>query len=171
MGKAFIGVGANLDPEVNIRRALRLLSEKTRLLAVSSFYRAPAEGRPGQPDFLNGVVAIESDRGPRELKFGTLRGIEEALGRSRTEDKYAPRPIDLDLLLYGALSLRNPDLQLPSPDIERRAFVAVPLAELAPQLRLPGGGEPIAQIAARLAGSSMERLDAFTASLRVQLGQ
>lgn len=160
--KAFIGVGANLDPEANIRSALRLLAREMRVVALSTFYRAPAEGRPEQPDYVNGVVELETGLGPHELQQQVLRRIEAALGRQRSEDKFAARPIDLDLLLHCGIVLR-------SQEIERRAFVAIPLAELVPDLTLPGMHEPLRAIAARFAGSRLEKLGGFTEALRREL--
>lgn len=166
MARAFIGVGANLEPEANIRAALRLLSAHARVLAISTFYRTPAEGRPEQPDYYNGVVSVATDLPPESLKREVLRAIEQALGRKRTADPNAPRPIDLDLLLYDALQLRRGKLRLPSQDIERRAFVAVPLAEIAPDVLLPGSGAPIRAIAARFSGAPMAPLASLSDDLR-----
>src|SRR6516162_3229307 len=138
MARAFIGVGSNIGPEHNIRDALRRLAQSSHLASISTFYRTPAIGRPEAPDFYNGVVAIETDLPPVILKRTTLRGIETALSRHWSADKYAARTIDLDLLLYGDSVLSNDELTLPDPDILARAFIAVPLHEIAPDLILPG---------------------------------
>lgn len=159
MTRAFIGVGANIDPEANVRRALRLLARETAVVAISTFYRTPAEGRPEQPDYVNGVVEVETALGPRELVGRVLHGIEDALGRRRSEDRFAARPIDLDLLVHDGVALRV-------EEIEQRAFVAVPLAELAPELSLPDGQGPMSAVAARFAGSPMTRLEEFSESIR-----
>ena len=132
MTRAFIGVGSNISPEANIRQAMRLLARRVRLIAVSTFYRTPAEGRPEQPDYVNGVVVIDTDLPPDALKYDVLRPIERDLGRRRTADKLAPRPINLDILVFGSRRIRRPGLRLPADEIETRAFVAVPLAEVAP---------------------------------------
>lgn len=168
MTRAYVGVGSNIEPEANVRRALHLLAGKVRVLAVSTFYRTAAEGRPGDPDYVNGAVAIETSLSPEALK-GQLRGIEGALGRRRTVDKLAPRPIDLDLLLYGEQQARQADLVLPHPDIARRAFVAVPLAEIAPDIVLPGAGERLRDLAARWHRRSMVPLPHLTGDLRGEL--
>jgi 2-amino-4-hydroxy-6-hydroxymethyldihydropteridine diphosphokinase len=137
MARAFIGIGSNIDPEKNIRQALRQLAQAVRLTAISTFYREPALEHPDEPAFYNGVVAIETDSPPMRLKQDLLRRIGADLGRRRGSDKYASRPIDLDLLLYDDCVLSNNQLTLPDPDILARAFVAIPLSELAPDLLLP----------------------------------
>jgi 2-amino-4-hydroxy-6-hydroxymethyldihydropteridine diphosphokinase len=169
MARAFIGIGSNIDPEKNIRQALRRLTQAARLTAISMFYREPALGRPDDPAFYNGVVAIETDLPPLRLKQDLLRRIEADLGRRRTSDKYASRPIDLDLLLYDDCVLSNNELTLPDPDILERAFVAIPLCELAPDLLLPGSGLPIGRVAARFAVEDMECLPEYTRLLRNEL--
>ncbi len=140
MTRVFIGVGSNIAPESNIKAAIRLLAEKARLVDISTFYRTPAEGRPEQPDYLNGVLEIETNLAPEDLKKDVLRRIECELGRRRGADKYAARPIDLDILIYGTLEAQSKDLSLPSEDIKTRSFVAIPLAEIAPDLIVPGTG-------------------------------
>lgn len=165
---AYIGVGANISPEANIEAALTLLAVAVRPIALSTFYRTQAEGRPEQPDYLNGVVAIETDLPPRVLKDRVLGDIELTLGRQRSEDKYAARRIDLDLLLYGSLLMDTPELRLPAADIEQRAFVAVPLAEIAPDLKVPGTGLRVRDIAARFADVRMRPHLPFTNALRHQ---
>ncbi len=166
MTRAYIGVGSNISPKANVEAALALLTAEVRLMAISTFYLTPAEGRPEQPDYLNGVVAVETDLPALQLKQGVLAGIERRLGRQRGEDRYAARPIDLDLLLYDSLSSTTPELRLPAPDIEKRAFVAVPLAEIAPDLELPGTGLSAHAIAARFAEARMRPLVRFSQDLR-----
>src|SRR5262245_46662957 len=99
MPRAFIGIGSNIAPEKNIREALRMLAKSARIISISTFYREPAIDRPSEPDFYNGVVAIETDLAPTTLKLKLLRKIEADLGRRRSADKYASRTIDLDLLV------------------------------------------------------------------------
>jgi len=139
----FIGVGANIDPETNILAALEALSGTVRITGVSTFYRTEAIGRPSQPAYLNGVVRAETERPPRALKFEVLREIEAALGRVRTEDRYAARPIDLDVLIYGDAVLDEPGLELPDPEVRERPFLAAGIEEIAPGLRWPGTSERI----------------------------
>lgn len=98
-----------------------------------------------------------------------LRTIEAALGRRRSADKYASRTIDLDLLLYDEYVLSNNELSLPDPDIMERAFIAVPLYELAPDLVLPGSGIPIRQLAKQFSAENMKPLHEYTRRLRIEL--
>jgi len=118
MSRVFIAVGSNIEPEKNIRNALKLLARQFSVAGISTFYRTPAEGRPEQPPFVNGVVEIETDLHPADLQE-LLRRIETKLGRKRTADKFASRTIDLDIV---------------SDEEMGRPFVAVPLGELAPDL-------------------------------------
>jgi 2-amino-4-hydroxy-6-hydroxymethyldihydropteridine diphosphokinase len=165
MSRAYLAVGSNLDPEDHVRRALRLLREAVSVTAISTFYRTPPRGRPEQPDFLNGVVEVETDLPPRELRAG-LREIEARLGRVRTADKFAARTIDLDLIVYANV---KDELDLPDPEIAERNFLAVPLAELAPELRLPGRGETLAELAAALPRAGLTPQPAYTRELREEL--
>ncbi len=168
MKRVFIGVGSNIDPEKNIRRAIALIKEKARITGVSSFYLTEpltGPGRrsgPGQPPYYNGVLEIEVDLGPVELKNGILRGIEERLGRVRTEDADGPRTIDLDIILYDDLVFEGEGLKLPNPEILERAFVAVPLSELAPEVVLPGSGVRLKEVAERFKADEMVELPVFT---------
>lgn len=158
MTRAYIGIGSNILPEANIKAAIRLLACRVRLADFSTFYRTPAEGRPEQPDYVNGVVVIETDLSPEALKHEVLRPIEHQLGRRRTGDKFEPRPIDLDILVHGSHQVRTADLHLPAEDIENRAFVAIPLSEVAPDLTLPGTGVSVGEIAARFSHFQMTPL-------------
>lgn len=166
MARAFIAVGSSIDPEKNIPQSLRLLEHAARLTAISTFYRNPAIGRPREAPFYNGVVAIETQISPIEFKYQVLRRIEAALGRHRGSDKYAPRTIDLDLLLYDQCVVTQNDLVLPDPHISSRAFVAVPLCELDPDLLLPGSAAAIRDVAGSLTTNQMQPLRDFTQELR-----
>ena len=169
MAAVFIGVGSNLDPHANIEHALELLAKCVAIKATSTFYETQSIGSPDHPAFVNGVVRVDTRIKPRKLKFKVLRWLEAAMGRERTSDKYAPRPIDLDILLYGSLFISEPDLVIPDPDIRKRAFVARGLCELSPRLRLPDNGESIASIADRLDACGMRGLMDFTQELRREL--
>lgn len=133
---ALIGLGANMaDPAVRIGAAIERLSALPglQLRARSSLYQTPAWGDTEQPDFLNAAVAFTVELAPAEL-LAALLGIEQALGRVRSGRRWGPRLIDLDLLAFGSRELRVDGLQLPHPGIAERAFVLVPLLELAEQL-------------------------------------
>ncbi|MEI7833270.1 MAG: 2-amino-4-hydroxy-6-hydroxymethyldihydropteridine diphosphokinase [bacterium] len=168
MPEIFIGIGANIDPDTHIRAALHLLTRIGKVHGLSTIYRTSALGGRIQPPFLNGVVAMETSLPPLAIKTA-LRAIEAELGRVRTADRYAARTIDLDLLLYDDLVLCTEELSLPDPNICQRAFLAIPLAELAPALVLPDSGMRITEIAAELAEPPMEAQVEFTATLRKEL--
>jgi 2-amino-4-hydroxy-6-hydroxymethyldihydropteridine diphosphokinase len=143
---AYLGVGSNIRPEENFRKALNVLQHYVDVVAVATVYRTAPIGRPEQGEYLNSVWQIETHYPPEHIKFRILRHLEADLGRRRTTDKYAPRPIDLDLILYGDLVVHSDDLVLPDPDIRTRWFLAVPLLELAPTLILPDTQEPLHQV-------------------------
>jgi 2-amino-4-hydroxy-6-hydroxymethyldihydropteridine diphosphokinase len=126
---AFVAVGANIRPEHNIRAALTLLREKACVLASSTFYRTRPLGRVNQPLFVNGVWLIRTDRTPLHVRDRLLQPVETKLGRRRTDDKFGPRTIDLDLILYDALTVSDGELTLPHPDLGR-PFVCLPVLEL-----------------------------------------
>ncbi|MBN1130264.1 MAG: 2-amino-4-hydroxy-6-hydroxymethyldihydropteridine diphosphokinase [Chitinispirillaceae bacterium] len=165
MTRAFIGIGSNIHPEENFRESIRLLSHSVTIAAISTVYQTEPENRPDQPPYLNGVVAIETGRSPLYLKYRLLRLIEEKLGRLRTDDRYASRTIDLDLLLYDDVTIATEELVLPDPDIFRRPYVAIPLAELAPGLVIPGMEVPIEVVSGSLPRNAMKALPRFTESL------
>jgi 2-amino-4-hydroxy-6-hydroxymethyldihydropteridine diphosphokinase len=166
VARAFVSVASNVEPERNVREALSRLATAVRIRAISSFYRSEPIGPPGQPPFVNGVVQVETDLEPRKLKFDVLRRIEAELGRVRTRDKYAPRTMDLDLLVYEDVITTQPGLTLPDPDIIARPFLAVALCELAPGMALPGDGRTMGEIAAAMPRTGMEPLADYTESLR-----
>lgn len=170
MARAFIAVGSNIEPERNVSEGLRRLMERVRIDRVATFYRSLPLGRPEQGPFINGVVEVETDLTPRQLKYDVLRGVESEMGRVRTEDRYAARELDLDILLYEAEVISSDDLVVPDPEIVARAFLAVPLAELAPEMVLPGDGRSLRAIADEFADHGMERLAGYTEALRRELG-
>jgi 2-amino-4-hydroxy-6-hydroxymethyldihydropteridine diphosphokinase len=139
--RAYIGLGGNLgDRRSYLERALDLLARDpdVRIAAVSSFHDTEPVGYVEQPRFLNGVAALETELGPREL-LERMLAVERALGRERTGPRYGPRTIDLDLLVYGDVEIDEPDLVVPHPRLAERSFVLEPLAEVAPDLVLPDG--------------------------------
>ena len=136
MTLAYVGLGANLgDREGSIRRAAELIGARR----LSTIIETPPWGIIDQPDFLNAVAELESDVGPRAL-LDRLIEVERELGRVRDGKRWGPRTIDLDLLVYGAETSDVPALQLPHPRLHERLFVLAPLAELAPDLIVPGRG-------------------------------
>jgi len=162
----YVSVAGNIDPEQHLPAALEDLHAAARIRAVSTFYRTPALGRPEQPDYLNGVVAVETALPPRALKFGLLRGIEAAHGRVRTADTWAARTVDLDILVYGAELIEEEGLRLPDPDLGARAFLAVALEELAPGITPPGWPRPLSESIDGAEAEALVSVSAFTAYLR-----
>ena len=166
--RIFIAIGSNIEPELNIPRALDLLSKRARLIALSTFYSSPPEGSSGAPPFYNGAAEIATPLEPMDIKWKVLRPIEKALGRVRTEDKNAPRTMDLDLLLYGNRVITGPRLTLPDPGILDYPFVAIPLLDLAPDLILPNAPRTLREFARGMEASTLSPLPTFTRALRGQ---
>ena len=165
MERIFVSLGSNIEPEENLRRGLELLGETVEVLRISTVYRSAAWGRPEQEPFLNAVAEIQTPLPPVELR-GKLREIEARLGRQRTADKFAPRTLDIDLIVYGRRQETQGELWLPDPEIAERPFLVVPLAELDPELRLPGRTETVAEMATWLTGAGLTALAEYTAELR-----
>ena len=133
--QAYVAAGSNVDPIVNLRRALDLLAARYDTLRVSPAYRNAAVGFTGD-DFVNLAIEITTAQPVREL-LGDLHAVEEACGRARLAPRWAPRSMDLDVLLYGDLVVNEPDLKLPRPDLVKRAYMLKPMVDLAPDLRHP----------------------------------
>jgi len=138
-----IGLGANLgDTELTLRAAADAIAALpgTTLRARSSLYRTPAWGITEQPDFLNAVVMIDTDLAAPEL-LDALMQIERRHGRQRdTEQRWGPRTLDLDILLYGDEVIDLPGLRVPHPHLHERAFALIPLREITPEAVIPGIG-------------------------------
>jgi 2-amino-4-hydroxy-6-hydroxymethyldihydropteridine diphosphokinase len=149
---AFVGIGSNLgDPESQIASALELLAAEdgVELVAVSTLRETEPVGYLDQPSFLNGAAQVETDLPPRQL-LERLLAIEARLGRVRGAGlRFGPRTIDLDLLLYGDETIGEPGLSIPHPRLAERRFALEPLAELAPELEIPGLG-PVQALLAEL---------------------
>ncbi len=155
---AYVGLGSNLDtPLDQLDTALRRLSQLqgTTLLRVSRFYRTKPWGREDQPDFVNAVAELSTTLPPLDL-LDALIGIERAHGRRRIE-RWGPRTLDLDLLLYDSQSLESPRLQLPHPRMHERAFVLAPLADLVPGLHIGKRGT-VQELRDAIGGSGVEPL-------------
>ena len=151
MKRVYVGIGSNVgEREVTIRKAVDELAglPQTRLVRLSSLYDSDPVGGPEQPPFLNAVAMLETDLSPRQLLWN-LNLIESRLGRVRAE-RWGPRTIDLDILFYGNLVVDEPDLTLPHPEIENRAFVLIPLNELDPFLPHPRTGRVVSEMLKRL---------------------
>jgi 2-amino-4-hydroxy-6-hydroxymethyldihydropteridine diphosphokinase len=156
---AYVGIGSNLEqPIVQVRRALAALDgiTLTRVERCSSLYRSEPFGPP-QPQYVNAVAGLLTQLGVHAL-FEALRTLQVQLGRQPPPERWGPRIIDLDLLMYGQLTLQEPDLTLPHPGIVQRNFVLYPLRELAPELSVPGLG-PVGMLAERVDSAGIWRLD------------
>lgn len=140
--ESYIGLGSNLDgPELQLTTALAALRTipDTTLVKHSSFYRSKPLGPSDQPDFINAVALLNSDLTAKELLF-RLQIIEARQGRVRHGQRWGPRTLDLDILLYGNEVIDEPGLSVPHPEIRHRNFVLMPLLELVPDIEIPGLG-------------------------------
>lgn len=146
MTRVYVGLGSNLgDRQGYLRSAVQALAARGLPAAVvSSVYESDPLGPP-QPDYLNAVAAVDSALPPGEL-LGIFHAVEEQLGRQHRE-RWGPREIDIDLLLYGDEVVATDDLTVPHPGLTERPFVFVPLLEIAPDVTLPSG-EPLSALAA-----------------------
>jgi 2-amino-4-hydroxy-6-hydroxymethyldihydropteridine diphosphokinase len=161
MERAFLALGGNLgDVHSTFDHAIAMLcaNADVRLVARSSNYRTQPWGVVDQPAFLNAVVEVATFLSPHELLSRALSS-ERALGRDRTtEQHWGPRPIDIDILAYDEIELHDPGLTLPHPHLFERAFVLVPLAEIAPDLLI--GGIRVRDALGRLDAEGIEKLEA-----------
>lgn len=157
--RAYIGLGSNLDdPLTQIRQALAEIAQlpASRLTAQSSLYRTPPMGPPDQPPYINAVAALDTALAPHAL-LDELQKLETAHRRVRDGERWGPRTLDLDLLIFGSARLDDERLKVPHPGLPVRAFVLVPLAEIAPALDVPGVG-PVTALLAGVDQTGVERL-------------
>jgi 2-amino-4-hydroxy-6-hydroxymethyldihydropteridine diphosphokinase len=159
MADALIALGGNVgDARTTLDKAVATFCDggTVRLLARSSDYRTPPWGVEDQPPFINLCIAVATSLAPRDLLARAL-AVERAFGRDRAnERRWGPRPLDIDLLAYDDLTLDGPELVLPHPRLLERAFVLVPLAEIAPERRI--AGIRVADALARVDPAGIERL-------------
>ena len=153
---AYVGLGSNLgDPRQQVEQALRRLAQlpRTRCILRSRLYQSPPFGPVAQADFVNAVAGLLTQLPAPEL-LHRMRALETASGRPAQRERWGPRVLDLDLLAYGRERRTDPDLTLPHPGIVERNFVLYPLADIAPDLELPGLGR-VAELAGRLAPAGL----------------
>ncbi|MHC5352205.1 2-amino-4-hydroxy-6-hydroxymethyldihydropteridine diphosphokinase [Metapseudomonas furukawaii] len=159
MERVYIGLGSNLaDPVRQLRGALNALAElsDSRLSAVSSFYASDPLGPPDQPRYMNAVACLETTLAPLQL-LDALQAIEQSQGRVRKDERWGPRTLDLDILLFGQRRIDEPRLQVPHYHMHARAFVLYPLAEIAAGLVLPDG-RPLQALLEACPFEGLERL-------------
>jgi 2-amino-4-hydroxy-6-hydroxymethyldihydropteridine diphosphokinase len=158
--RAYIGLGSNLaDPQAQVEAAFFALDAlpQTRLLCRSRLYVSAPWGRLDQPEFINAAAEIETELSPRDL-MQALLAVERTFGRTRNGDRWGPRILDLDLILYGDRVVDEPGLHVPHPHLHERAFVLQPLADIAPQIDIPGHG-PIGRVLAGVDTSGCQVLE------------
>jgi len=160
MTRAAIGLGANLgDAAATLHDAIAELARlpATELLRASRLYRTPAWGRTEQPDFINAAALVETALSPRDLLDGLL-AIERLFGRVRVDgERWGPRTLDLDLLLYADAVIDEPGLRVPHPHLHERAFALLPLLDAWPDADIPGTGRA-RDCAAAMAADGIEAL-------------
>lgn len=157
---AYVALGSNLgDSRATLVGAAEALAALpgSRLAGISRIYRTPPWGRRDQPDFLNAVVRLRTTLEPHDL-LDALMAIERRFGRMRDGERWGPRTLDLDLLHVDGVVLDEPQLTLPHPRMGERAFVLLPLADLAPELELPGQGR-VAELLRRVDAGGCEPVD------------
>ncbi|MGQ9571612.1 MAG: 2-amino-4-hydroxy-6-hydroxymethyldihydropteridine diphosphokinase [Dehalococcoidia bacterium] len=154
----YLGLGANMgDRLANLRAALRRLQTLARLEEVSSLYETEPQGVTDQPPFLNAVCRVTTGlEPPALLRF--LQNLEHELGRQPGGQRWGPRPIDLDILLYDDRLVDTPELEIPHPRLAERAFVLAPLCELAPQFRHPLLGKTMKELLAAVSTKGAKKI-------------
>ena len=142
-------LGSNINPEENILRALELLGQQAKLTGQSRIWETEAVGSNG-PNFLNIAIRIQTPLNSQEIKFGLIDNIESELKRVRTTDKYAPRTMDIDIILFNG--------QVVDENLWNKAFIAIPVAEMEPNLPHPSNGKSLKNIAVELKNSAFAEL-------------
>jgi 2-amino-4-hydroxy-6-hydroxymethyldihydropteridine diphosphokinase len=151
MNRVIVLLGSNIEKEKNLPAAARLLSDCCQVTAYSQVFETAPVGLEDQPHFLNAAALVETVLGAAEFREAVLSRIERELGRIRTSDKNAPRTIDADIVLFNqAVFDLDKDHHIPDPDLVKFPHVALPVADLVPEMLHPETKEPLAEIAARL---------------------
>jgi 2-amino-4-hydroxy-6-hydroxymethyldihydropteridine diphosphokinase len=156
---AYIGVGSNLDqPRSRVLAAFTALAAiaDSRVILTSPLYSSRPFGPVAQPDFVNAVAGMLTRLEPPQL-LARLRAIESGFGRPQQHERWGPRVIDLDIVVFGRERRQDPELTLPHPGIVERNFVLYPLADIAPDLEVPGLG-PVSELKRRVVSEGLQRL-------------
>ena len=143
---AYLMLGSNIRAEINLPAAVRELARFGRVVRISSVWQSPPVDGPGQPDYLNAALILETRLTAPHLKI-VITSVEEKLGRLRSADRNAARTIDIDIALFDREKLQLGNRRIPDPEILERPFVAIPLAEIAPDYLHPDTDETLAGIA------------------------
>jgi 2-amino-4-hydroxy-6-hydroxymethyldihydropteridine diphosphokinase len=159
--RAYLSLGSNIEPERHLPAAVVQLAQFGRVRAVSTVWQTAPIGFSDQPDFLNAAVLLETTQSAQALGEQIIPKIEESLGRVRTENKNAPRTIDIDIMLFNEDVLSLGQRHIPDPEVLERPFVAIPLAEIDPDYVHPETGQSMRRIAERFtaSGSVMRQRD------------
>jgi 2-amino-4-hydroxy-6-hydroxymethyldihydropteridine diphosphokinase len=161
LNRAYLSLGSNIEAERHLPAAVAQLARFGRVKAASTVWQSAPVGFTDQPPFLNAAVLLETPLSARALREHAIAQIEADLGRVRTENKNAPRTIDIDIMLFNDDVFSIDHRHIPDPEVLERPFVAVPLAEIAPDYVHPETGETLKQIAARfdVSAAEMQRRD------------
>ena len=146
---AYLSIGSNIEPEKNLPAAVRELGRFGRVLRVSRVWQSLPVGGPGQPDYLNAALLLETALSASDLKGKAIATVEANLGRIRSANRNDPRTIDIDIMLFDREQLRLGERSIPDREVLERPFVAIPLAEISPCYIHPVTGESLAEIASR----------------------
>jgi 2-amino-4-hydroxy-6-hydroxymethyldihydropteridine diphosphokinase len=152
---AYLALGSNLEPERHLPEAVRRLAQVGQVRAASAVWETAPVGFADQPNFLNAALLLATPLGAQDLCTRIIPALEAALGRVRTQNKNGPRTIDVDLVLFNQEVLDLGHRHIPDPDIATRPFLAIPLAEIAPDYVHPETGETLRVMADRLAPVGM----------------
>ena len=166
---AYLSLGSNIEPERNLPAAVAYLAQFGRVRAVSTVWETPPVGFSDQPNFLNAAALLETDLSAQALREEAIAVIETGLGRVRTENRNAPRTIDIDIMLFNRDIIQLERRHIPDPEVLERPFVAIPLAEIAPDYVHPETGQTLKNVAKQFDAASvgMYRRDDIQLSITV----
>lgn len=168
---AYLSLGSNIEPDRNLPAAVSQLAQFGQVRAVSSVWETLPVGFSDQPNFLNAVVLLETHLSARALREEAITAIEEALGRVRTENKNAPRTIDIDIMLFNHDIIQLERRRIPDPEVLERSFVAIPLAEITPDYVHPETGQTLKDIAGQFDATSADMVLRDDVELAISKGR